>query len=109
MERLLEPRQSGKREEYGYLSVTDDGMADAGIRRGSRVLVHRQNYAENGQIVVCRLGDRETTLRRYRQRTDEVALLSENPSCETVVLRPADFKNGEAEILGVAERVIDTL
>ena len=96
-------------EEYFYLSVTGDSMTGAGIRHGSRVLVHRQSYAENGQIVVCRINGADATLKRFKQQGDMVLLLPENLEYEPIILPCSDFENGEAEILGVAKEVVSKL
>lgn len=80
-------------------------MTGACILDGDEVLVHRQNWAANGQVVACRLNGDEATLKRFKQTGDTVLLLPENPRYEPRVLRVSDFDSGEASILGVVVEV----
>jgi repressor LexA len=58
-------------------------MQDAGILDGDLLAVHRQETAENGQIVVARIED-EVTVKRFRKRGAIVRLLPENPDYEPI-------------------------
>lgn len=55
-------------EEHFYLLVEGDSMINAGIRHGSKILVHMQRCAENGQIVVCRINGADATLKGSSKR-----------------------------------------
>ncbi|MBR6920901.1 MAG: repressor LexA [Clostridia bacterium] len=92
-------------EEYFYLKVKGDSMIGAGITDGSMVLVRKQNYAEDGQIVVCLVDNEYATLKRYRNQNGTVILMPENPSYQPFILSAADFEQGSAAILGVAVEV----
>lgn len=92
-------------DEYFYLKVEGDSMIGAGITDGSLVLVHKQNYADDGQIVVCLLDNEYATLKRYRKQNGTVILMPENPSYQPLILSAADFELGSAAILGVAVEV----
>ena len=92
-------------EEYFALIVRGDSMINAGIPNGSQVLVHIQDYAENGQNVACRVNGDEATLKRFRQTGDTVLLMPENPKYEPIIVPAADFTTGQAEILGVVKQV----
>lgn len=92
-------------EEYFYLKVEGDSMIGAGITDGSLVLVRKQNYADDGQIVVCLLDNEYATLKRYRKQNGTVILMPENPSYQPFILSAADFELGSAAILGVAIEV----
>lgn len=92
-------------EQYFFLRVKGDSMINAGIKPGDLVLVHRQDYAENGQIVVCIVNGYEATLKRFKLAKDRVVLMPENPEYEPYVLSCEDFENGSAAILGVAVEV----
>lgn len=91
--------------EYFYLNVQGDSMIGAGITDGSMVLVHKQNYAENGQIAVCVVDGDYATLKRYRTQNGTVFLMPENPSYQPIILSASDFELGTAAILGVAVEV----
>ncbi len=53
--------------QYFILRVTGDSMVEAGILDGDRVVVRRQDTAEDGQIVVALLEDEATVKRFYRE------------------------------------------
>jgi len=65
------------RADY-VLRVRGMSMRDAGILDGDLLAVHRTGKAENGQLVVARLGD-EVTVKQFRQRGTIVTLLPKNP------------------------------
>ena len=75
------------------LRVRGESMIGAGILDGDRVIVRPQQTAEDGQIVVARIGD-EATVKRLRRRDGEVWLLPENPA-----FSPID--GSEAELIGI--------
>lgn len=80
------------------LRVRGDSMVGAGILSGDKVVVRPQPTADDGQIVVARIGD-EATVKRLSRRNGEVWLLPENPAYE-----PID--GSEAELIGVVKAVI---
>ena len=77
-------------------------MVGAGIQSGDLVLLRRQNFASDGQIVACRLNTDEATLKRFKRQGDTVLLLPENPRHEPRIVSARDFEAGYASILGVA-------
>ncbi len=92
--------------DYFALRVKGTSMINAGIVDGCKVLCHKQNTAENGQIVVCRLNGDEATLKRFKQQDDMVVLLPENPEYEPRIVPVSKFDNGEAEIIGIVKQII---
>ena len=79
------------------LRVRGDSMINAGILPGDKVVVRPQSSADNGQIVVARIGD-EATVKRLFRRNGQVLLLPENPNYQ-----PID--GSEAELVGVVKAV----
>ena len=77
------------------LRVRGESMIGAGILDGDRVIVRPQQTAEDGQIVVARIGD-EATVKRLSRRNGEIWLLPENPA-----FSPID--GTEAEIIGIVK------
>ena len=73
-------------------------MIGAGILDGDKVIVRPQPTADDGQIVVARLGD-EATVKRLRRRHGEVWLMPENDA-----FSPID--GTEAEIIGIVKAVV---
>lgn len=80
------------------LRVRGDSMINAGILSGDKVVVRPQQTANDGQIVVARIGD-EATVKRLRRRNGEVWLLPENENYD-----PIDGR--EAEIIGLVKAVV---
>lgn len=93
-------------ENFFGLKVKGDSMINAGIPNGSYVIFLKQETAENGQIVACRVNGDEATLKRFRQQGDTVVLSPENPKYEPIIISCSDFESGYAQILGVAKQVV---
>ena len=93
-------------DEYFALRVKGTSMINAGITDGCKVLVKKQNTAENGQIVVCRLNGDEATLKRFKQQGDLIMLIPENPEFEPRIVPASHFASGEAEIIGIVKQII---
>ena len=92
-------------EEYFYLKVCGDSMKNCGMVDGSLVLFHKQQYAENGDIVACLVGGDSATVKRFFKRDRRILLQPENDDYSPIELSPVDFETGDARILGVAQEV----
>ena len=79
------------------LRVRGLSMMGAGILDGDRVVVRPQPSADDGQIVVARIGD-EATVKRLSRKDGQIWLLPENPDFD-----PID--GSEAEIIGIVKAV----
>lgn len=80
------------------LRVRGDSMINAGILSGDKVVVRPQQTADDGQIVVARIGD-EATVKRLRRGKGEVWLMPENENY-------APIDGTEAEIIGIVKAVV---
>ena len=80
------------------LRVRGDSMVGAAILSGDLVVVRPQQFADDGQIVVARIGD-EATVKRLRRRNGQVWLMPENENYD-----PID--GSEAELIGLVKAVI---
>lgn len=80
------------------LRVRGESMIGAHILEDDLVVVRPQSTAENGQIVVARIGD-EATVKRFLKKDGHIWLLPENPS-----FSPIDGDN--AELIGLVKAVI---
>ena len=89
---------NGRAGEYFALRVRGFSMIKAGILPGDLVIVHQQNNAYNGEIVVAMIGEEATVKRLHRER-GETWLLPENDDYD-----PID--GSEAVILGRVTAVI---
>ncbi|MDD5930964.1 MAG: transcriptional repressor LexA [Oscillospiraceae bacterium] len=67
----------GRQNEYFALRVRGESMLGAGILPGDLVVVHRQQTASNGEIVVAMIED-EATVKRLSRRNGHTWLLPEN-------------------------------
>lgn len=84
--------------EHFALKVRGESMLNAGILPGDLVVVHRQQDAHNGEIVVALFED-EATVKTLSRKNGHTWLLPENPDYE-----PIDGDN--AEIIGKVVAVI---
>lgn len=86
--------------EYFVLRAKGDSMTGAGIFAGDLVVVKKQNYAEESQIVVAFV-DGETTLKRFYKNGQKklVELRPENSRYKTIYA-------SDCVILGVAVKII---
>ena len=89
-------------DEYFYLRVQGDSMKNIGMIEGSLVLFHKQQYADEGDVVACLVGGECATVKRFRRSKKNVYLVPENEEYEPIKLSTDDFESGEARILGVA-------
>ena len=89
-------------EDYFYLEVCGDSMKNCGIVDGTYVLFHKQQYAENGDIVACLVDGDSATVKRFQKQNHRIILSPENESYSPILLSPEDFEIGRARILGVA-------
>lgn len=80
------------------LRVRGDSMIGAGILDGDKVVIRPQQTAQDGQIVVARIGD-EATVKRLCRQNGEIWLMPENDNYE-----PID--GSEAEIIGLVRAVV---
>lgn len=79
------------------------------IEDGALIQVHKQDYADNGQIVVMLVDGEEAVVKRYFCDTARavVRLESYNPEYPPRVFRGAEIER--LKILGVAKRIITDL
>ena len=80
------------------LRVRGDSMINAAILPGDLVIVRPQSYADDGQIVVARIGD-EATVKRLQRKNGQIWLMPENDNYD-----PIDGTH--AQILGIVRGVV---
>ena len=81
-------------EDLFMLRVQGTSMIDAGIMDGDKIVVRRQETAENGEIVVA-LVDDSATVKRFYRRNGQIVLHPENEALSDMI-----FEDGEVSILG---------
>lgn len=97
-----EKAEVSEADEYFYLRVQGDSMKNIGMVEGSLVLFHKQQYADDGEIVACLVGGDSATVKRFRRAKKNIYLVPENEEYSPIKLTTDDFESGEARILGVA-------
>ena len=80
------PALAGGEQADFTLRVKGDSMIDAGILEGDHVVVHKQETANDGDIVVALLGE-EATVKTFYKENDHVRLQPENPTLEPIRTR----------------------
>jgi repressor LexA len=68
-----------------FLTVQGDSMIEAGILNGDYVLVHRQQHANNGDIVVALIED-EATVKRFYKEHGHIRLQPENRFMDPIIV-----------------------
>lgn len=85
------------------LKVQGNSMEGAHILDGDYVLVHPQETAVNGEIVVALIGD-EATVKRFYLTDRGISLKAENPA-----YRPIEIERSEATAFKVVGKVMGVL
>ena len=75
--------------ELYLLHTHGESMVDIGIRPNDLIVIRRQNYADDGQIVVARI-DGEATLKRLFHRDGKIVLHPENRQMKDIVVEDCE-------------------
>lgn len=67
------------------LKVEGDSMVEAGIYDGDYVIAQKQNYANNGEIIIA-LIDNEATVKTLYKEKNKVRLQPENPAYSPIIV-----------------------
>jgi repressor LexA len=94
------PIAGGDDGEY-ILQISGDSMKGAGILGGDYVVVHPQDTAEDGDIVVALVGE-EATVKRFYREADHVRLQPENEAMEPIRRRDVRVLG---RVVGVCRKV----
>lgn len=73
-----------KNNDAFMLRIFGNSMIGAGINNKDLVLVNKQNYAENGDIIVALLED-EATCKRFFKEDDKIILKPENENYMEII------------------------
>lgn len=68
------------------LQVQGESMINVGILNGDRIIIKKQNTAENGQIIVAMTDDNEVTVKRFYKESGHFRLQPENDEMEPIIL-----------------------
>ena len=89
--------------EHYALEVDGDSMVDAGILDGDTVIIQRCDNAETGAIVVALIDENEVTLKRFRKKSQSIALEPANAAYETRIFGP-DRVKVQGKLIGLLRR-----
>lgn len=85
-----------------YLLVSGQSM-NMKVKNGDYALIHKQDYAENGDIVVAIVNsDEEATLKRYKRLNEQFVLLEPMSTDDSIEPITVDLKNTPFHIIGKA-------
>ena len=87
------PQEFASDEELFMLKVKGESMINAGILNGDKIIVKKQETADNCEIVVCMIDD-SATVKRFYKKGDKIVLHPENDTMQDIV-------TDNAYILGV--------
>lgn len=87
------PQEFSTDSDLFMLKVKGDSMINAGIFDGDKIIVKKQETANNGDIVVCLIDD-SATVKRFFSKDGKIILHPENDLMEDIIL-------DEAYILGL--------
>ena len=73
--------------ELYVLEVTGDSMIDAQIADGDYVVVHKQETASKGQIVVAMTDEHEATLKRWFPEKNRIRLEPANSTMKPIYVK----------------------
>lgn len=80
-------------DDLFMLSIAGDSMIDAGIYNNDKIIVKKQSFADNGDIVAA-LIDNEATVKRFYKRDGHYVLHPENKNMQDIIVK-------ELHVLGV--------
>ncbi|MBR6019601.1 MAG: transcriptional repressor LexA [Lachnospiraceae bacterium] len=72
--------------ETFFLTVKGESMINVGIYDGDRILVRKQDYANNGDLAVVLVDDSATVKTFYKER-DHIRLQPENDSMDPIIVK----------------------
>jgi len=75
----------GCQDDVFMMAVVGDSMKNAGILEHDYVVVRKQNFANNGDIVVALIDGEETTIKRYFRELKQIRLQPENEAYNPIL------------------------
>ena len=75
----------GCQDDVFMMAVVGDSMKNAGILEHDYVFVRKQDFANNGDIVVALIDGEETTIKRYFRELKQIRLQPENEAYNPIL------------------------
>lgn len=77
--------------ELMMLRASGESMVEIGIDDGDLIVIRRQDYADDGEIVVALIND-STTLKRIYHRDGKIILHPENSKMKDIIVKRCDIQ-----------------
>ncbi len=78
--------------EYYILKVTGNSMIDSHIISGDFVIIRKQEWANNGDIVVALIDEEYAPLKKYENEGQKIRLIPSNPDMLPMVIETSRVK-----------------
>ncbi|WP_283678666.1 transcriptional repressor LexA [Lentilactobacillus sp. Marseille-Q4993] len=82
----LPPQLSNSDQPLFMLQIRGESMINAGILNGDYVVVKKQSFADNGDIVIAMTDENEATCKRFFKESDHFRLQPENDTMAPIIL-----------------------
>ena len=92
----------GSSDDIFALEVTGDSMAGADIRNGDFVICRRTALANNGQLVIAIVDEKEATLKRFYREESQIRLQPANDDYEPIYSEACRI---EAVVVGLVRKL----
>ncbi len=79
------PKEFGDENEIFALTAKGESMRDIGIYSGDKVIIKKQETADNGEIIAALVGD-GATVKRFFKKDGKIILHPENETMQDIVL-----------------------
>ena len=93
------PAKLGSLGEYFALQIRGDSM-EPKISAGDVVIVKKQDFADNGDLVVVLIDGNDATLKRYQKTRSGIKLVPSNPKYDPFFFTPEEVEQLPVRILG---------
>lgn len=82
----IPPELKNQDNSLFMLNIRGTSMINAGIFDGDMVMVKKQSYANNGEIVIAMTDENEATCKRFYKESDHFRLQPENDTLAPIIL-----------------------
>ncbi|MFK5676375.1 transcriptional repressor LexA [Ligilactobacillus sp. LYQ60] len=80
------PPEFSSAEDLFMLTIRGESMIKAGILDGDKVIVRKQRFADNGDIIIAMTAENEATCKRFFKEKDHIRLQPENDTMAPIIL-----------------------
>lgn len=82
----IPPHLENSESQHFMLTISGESMINAGILDGDQVIIRKQDYATNGDIVIAMTDENEATCKRFYKEQNYIRLQPENDYMEPIIL-----------------------